>query len=51
MRLYCKRLTSLPHEVRRCGDQEYFCDIVKSKAEKAVEEYKCGSAIDDYHII
>lgn len=37
----------------KCDDVEikYFCDIVKSKAEKAVEEYKCGSAIDDYHII
>ena len=37
----------------KCDDAEikYFCDIVKSKAEKAVEEYKCGSAIDDYRII
>ena len=37
----------------KCDDVEikYFCDIVKSKAEKAVEEYKCGSAIDDYRII
>lgn len=29
---------------------KYFCDIVKERAEKAVEEYGCGEAIDDYHI-
>lgn len=30
---------------------KYFCDIIKERAEKAVKEYKCGEAIDDYRII
>lgn len=30
---------------------KYFCDIVAEKAEKAVEEFKCGKAVTDYHEI
>ena len=30
---------------------KYFCDIIKSKAEAAVEKYGCGTAIEDYHEI
>ena len=29
----------------------YFCDIIPERAEKAVETYKCGKAITDYHEI
>ena len=29
---------------------KYFCDIIPEKAEKAVNEYKCGIAITDYHV-
>ncbi len=28
---------------------KYFCDIIKSKAEAAVEKYGCGTAVEDYH--
>ncbi len=28
---------------------KYFCDIIKEKAEKCVERYGCGIAIEDYH--
>lgn len=36
-----------------CEDAEikYFCDIIKEKADKAVETYKCGTAVEDYHVI
>lgn len=36
-----------------CEDAEikYFCDIIKEKADKAVEDYKCGTAVEDYHVI
>jgi len=27
----------------------YFCDIIPERAEAAVEKYKCGKAITDYH--
>lgn len=30
---------------------KYFCDIDKGKAEKAVKDYGCGTAITDYHDI
>ncbi len=30
---------------------KYFCDIIKSRAEEAVEKYGCGTAIEDYHEI
>ncbi|MBR5780093.1 MAG: Gfo/Idh/MocA family oxidoreductase [Clostridia bacterium] len=30
---------------------KYFCDIIKSKAEAAVEKYGCGTAVEDYHDI
>ena len=30
---------------------KYFCDIIKSRAEEAVEKYGCGIAIEDYHEI
>ncbi len=30
---------------------KYFCDIIKSKAEAAVEKYGCGIAVEDYHEI
>ncbi|WP_152396647.1 Gfo/Idh/MocA family protein [Paenibacillus guangzhouensis] len=30
---------------------KYFCDIRKDRAEKAVEKYGCGEAIEDYHAI
>ncbi|WP_425463930.1 Gfo/Idh/MocA family protein [Paenibacillus taihuensis] len=29
---------------------KYFCDIRKERAEKAVSDYQCGEAIEDYHI-
>lgn len=29
---------------------KYFCDIIPEKAEKAVKEYGCGTAITDYHV-
>ncbi len=28
---------------------KYFCDIIPERAEKAVKEYGCGTAIVDYH--
>ncbi len=28
---------------------KYFCDIIKEKAEAAVEKYGCGTAVVDYH--
>ncbi len=28
---------------------KYFCDIILSKAEKCVEKYECGIAVEDYH--
>ncbi|MDF2721132.1 MAG: oxidoreductase, partial [Paenibacillus sp.] len=30
---------------------KYFCDIIKSKAEKAVADYGCGEAVEDYRVI
>ena len=30
---------------------KYFCDIIKSKADAAVEKYGCGIAVEDYHEI
>lgn len=30
---------------------KYFCDIRKERAEQAVREYGCGTAIEDYHVI
>lgn len=30
---------------------KYFCDIIPERADKAVEKYKCGTAIYDYHEI
>lgn len=35
----------------KCGDVniKYFCDIILEKAEKAVEKYGCGTAVEDYH--
>ena len=30
---------------------KYFCDIIKSKADAAVEKYGCGVAVEDYHEI
>jgi len=30
---------------------KYFCDIIKSRAEEAVEKYGCGTAVEDYHEI
>lgn len=29
---------------------KYFCDIIKEKAEKCVERYGCGIAIEDYRV-
>ncbi|AJY74304.1 Gfo/Idh/MocA family protein [Paenibacillus beijingensis] len=34
-----------------CAEIKYFCDIIKEKAQKAVKEYGCGEAIQDYHDI
>ncbi len=31
------------------AEVKYFCDIVKEKAEKAVKDYGCGEAVEDYH--
>ena len=28
---------------------KYFCDIIPERAEKAVKEYGCGTAVTDYH--
>ncbi len=30
---------------------KYFCDIIPERADKAVEHYKCGKAVYDYHEI
>lgn len=30
---------------------KYFCDIILSKAEACVEKYKCGKAVEDYHVV
>lgn len=30
---------------------KYFCDLIKERAEKAVKDYGCGEAIQDYQII
>lgn len=30
---------------------KYFCDIILSKAEKCVEKYQCGQAVEDYHVV
>lgn len=30
---------------------KYFCDIVKEKADKAVSDYGCGIAVEDYRVI
>lgn len=30
---------------------KYFCDIILSKAQAAVEKYGCGTAVEDYHEI
>lgn len=30
---------------------KYFCDIRKERAEKAVEQYGCGTAVEDYQVI
>ena len=30
---------------------KYFCDIIKSKADAAVEKFGCGIAVEDYHEI
>ena len=30
---------------------KYFCDIIPERAQKAVQEYGCGTAITDYHDI
>jgi len=37
----------------KCEDAEikYFCDIIPERAQKAVEDYKCGTAVTDYHVI
>ena len=29
---------------------KYFCDIIPERAEKAVKDYGCGIAIEDYHV-
>ena len=29
---------------------KYFCDIIPERAEKAVKDYGCGTAITDYHV-
>ena len=37
----------------KCEDAEikYFCDIIPERAKKAVEDYKCGIAVEDYHVV
>ncbi|GIP32115.1 Gfo/Idh/MocA family protein [Paenibacillus sp. J2TS4] len=30
---------------------KYFCDIIKERADKAVQDYGCGQAVEDYHVI
>ncbi|PYI50559.1 Gfo/Idh/MocA family protein [Paenibacillus flagellatus] len=30
---------------------KYFCDIIKERAEKAVQDYSCGEAVEDYNVI
>lgn len=30
---------------------KYFCDIIPERAEKAVREYGCGTAVTDYHTV
>ena len=29
---------------------KYFCDLIPERAEKAVQDYGCGTAITDYHV-
>ena len=37
----------------KCEDAEikYFCDIIPERAEKAVKDYGCGIAVEDYHVV
>ncbi len=30
---------------------KYFCDIILDRAEKAVKDYGCGTAVEDYHVV
>ena len=30
---------------------KYFCDVIKEKAEAAVEKYGCGTAVTDYNVV
>ena len=30
---------------------KYFCDIKLDRAEKAVKDYNCGTAVEDYHVV
>ncbi len=30
---------------------KYFCDIIKERADNAVEKYGCGTAVEDYHTV
>ena len=29
----------------------YFCDIILERAAKAVAQYGCGRAVEDYHVV
>lgn len=37
----------------KCENAEikYFCDIIPERAEKAVKDYGCGTAVEDYHVV
>ena len=33
------------------ADIKYFCDIIPERAQKAVDEYKCGTVVTDYRVV
>lgn len=37
-------------QIQDKAEIKYFCDIIPERAEKAVKDYGCGTAIEDYHI-
>ena len=53
--IVCGKIANNAHIPSYMANKEaeivYFCDIIPERAEKAVETYKCGKAITDYHEI
>lgn len=48
----CGTIANAQHIPAYCNNKKteikYFCDIIKERAEKAVETYGCGTAVTDY---